>query len=128
MLQTTDGSLNMRIRTLALPVGEDEQTAESQQRASLVRHRCYIGGTKFCSERNAVFALSYLVSAQLQFFTDLCQRLFGASNCSRAALALASLELSLEDADIKLIHPPPPCFSSSSEVSGRWSLSNQRQL
>eukprot|EP00434_Breviolum_minutum_P012440 symbB.v1.2.010959.t1/scaffold727.1/size198231/4 len=50
----------MRIGTLALPVGEDEETADfRQQRASLVRQRCYIG--------------------------DLCQSVFGASNCSRAA-------------------------------------------
>ena len=122
MQQTTDGSLSMRIGTLALPVGEDEETAESQQRASLVRQRCYIGGTKFCKMHQMQFLLWVVLCLHNSNWADLCQSLFRASNCSRAALALASFEFSLEDADIKLIHlliivmviaPPPPCFSSS---------------
>lgn len=38
-------------------IGEDEETAESQQRASLVRQRCYIGGTKFCEMHEMQFFL-----------------------------------------------------------------------
>lgn len=58
MQQTTDGSFNMRIGTLALPVGEDEETTDfRQQRASLVRQRCYIGGSKFCEMHEMQFLL-----------------------------------------------------------------------
>lgn len=48
----------MRIGTLALPVGEDEETTDfRQQRASLVRQRCYIGGSKFCEMHEMQFLL-----------------------------------------------------------------------
>ncbi len=138
MLQTTDGSFNMRMRTSALPLGEDEQTAESQQRASLVRHRCYIGGTNFCSAQKAAFALSDPVSAQLQLNRPL-PKPFRSIKLFMCSVGLSKLRVKFRRCRHQIDPPPhnrhghcppPPCSSSSFsfEVSGRWSLPNQHQL